>query len=124
MSAWRQGAHRHDDFVGALQKLCFNVNFTNVIKKLSHYKIGHGFAILIPPVDPHCSSWLKKIPVMLFKNYKFIIFLQVMLYLMELPIKDDLHVHLARLTGVLDKIGDISKLNKKQVNNNTILQVQ
>ena len=61
---------------------------------------------------------------MLFKNYKFIIFLQVMLYLMELPIKDDLHVHLARLTGVLDKIGDISKLNKKQVNNNTILQVQ
>ena len=47
-----------------------------------------------------------------------------MLYLMELPIKDDLHVHLARLTGVLDKIGDISKLNKKQVNNNTILQLQ
>ena len=34
---------------------------------------------------------------------------------MELPIKDDLHVHLARLTGVLDKIGEITKLNKKQV---------
>ena len=35
--------------------------------------------------------------------------------MMELPIKDDLHVHLARLTGVLDKIGEITKLNKKQV---------
>jgi len=38
-----------------------------------------------------------------------------MLYLMELPIKDDLHVHLARLTGVVDTIAEITKLNKKQV---------
>jgi hypothetical protein len=46
--------------------------------------------------------------------------LQVMLYLMELPIKDDLHVHLARLTGVLDKIGEISNLKKKQVNSHSV----
>ena len=38
-----------------------------------------------------------------------------MLYLMELPIKDDRHVHLARLTGVVDTIAEITKLNKKQV---------
>ena len=44
-----------------------------------------------------------------------------MLYLMELPIKDELHVHLARLTGVVDTIAEISKLNKKQVSHSRLL---
>ena len=44
-----------------------------------------------------------------------------MLYLMELPIKDELHVHLARLTGVVDTIAEISKLNKKQVSHIRLL---
>lgn len=49
---------------------------------------------------------------------------KVMLYLMDLPIKDDLPKHLAKLTAVLDKIGDISKLENKEVNGKVIEAVK
>jgi len=40
---------------------------------------------------------------------------KVTLYLMDLPIKDDLSIHLAKLTVIIDKIAEISKFQNKKV---------
>lgn len=34
---------------------------------------------------------------------------------MDLPVKDDISSHLAKLTGIMDKIAEISKFQNKKV---------